>query len=222
MAVTPVMAQDKPEANVNADFVSQYIWRGMELGRASALPALEIGWKGLNLTVEGAIGLTSDQATREIDITLGYTVGGLSFGFTDYWDGTGEETYLYSKYHRTNHEIEGFVGYDFGLFSASWQTIFAGEDGLNTKGKRAYSSYVELKCPFQFATCDWEAEVGIVPFATSHYGTTGFGLTNVTLKVTKELPITDRFSLPLFMQITGNPYDRRTYAAFGITLTTGK
>lgn len=222
MAAMPAAAQDKPEANISADLVSQYIWRGMELGRASVLPELELGWKGLSLTIEGAIGTTSEDAVREVDITLGYTLGNLSFGATDYWDGTADESYLFRSHHRTNHVIEGFLSYDFGPFSASWQTMFAGADGENTKGKRAYSSYVELRCPFKFATCDWEAEVGVVPYATTYYNTTGFGLTNVTLKVTKSIDITDRFSLPLFIQVASNPYHRNAYVAFGVTLTTAK
>ena len=60
--------------------------------------------------------------------------------------------------------------------------MFAGRDGYNKNSKRAYSSYVELKCPFRFATCDWEAEVGVVPYATTYYETKGFGVTNVTLR----------------------------------------
>lgn len=219
---TLAQAQDKPEANINADIASQYIWRGMELGRASILPSIELGWKGLFFTADGAIGITSDAAERELNLTLGYSISGLSFGITDYWSGTGDDKYIYRRHTRHNHVIEGFVGYDFGIFSASWQTMFAGRDGYNKNSKRAYSSYVELKCPFRFATCDWEAEVGVVPYATTYYETKGFGVTNVTLRATKVLPITDRFSLPLFAQLTANPYNRYGYMVFGITLSTGK
>ena len=32
---------------INADFVSSYIWRGMDSGNASVQPSLGVNWKGL-------------------------------------------------------------------------------------------------------------------------------------------------------------------------------
>ena len=108
--------------------------------------------------------------------------------------------------HGTNHVFEANIGYDFGFASLQWYTNFAGNDGTNKDGKRAYSSYVELDVPFKLATVDWNATAGAVPFATDFYGTTGFAVTNLSLKATKDIKVTDSFSIPVFGQVVANPF----------------
>ena len=44
-----VGAQEKVEATLGADIVSNYIWRGQDLGAAAIQPSLGIGYKGLSL-----------------------------------------------------------------------------------------------------------------------------------------------------------------------------
>lgn len=39
-AIMPTIAQDKLDATVQADIVSQYIWRGQDLGDVSLQPTL--------------------------------------------------------------------------------------------------------------------------------------------------------------------------------------
>ena len=91
----------------------------------------------------------------------------------------------------TGHLFEGFISYDFGPVSASWQTYFAGNDYQNDEnGKRAYSSYFELSAPFCFATFDWDAKVGLVPWKSGTYEVSGFSVTNLSLCATKAIHIT--------------------------------
>jgi len=218
-ALTPIArAQDKPEAELGADLVSQYVWRGMNQGHASIQPTLGIAWKGLCLEAWGSIGITDSEDLKEIDLTLTYSIRKLTLGIVDYWSGDSADRYFYYHTHSTNHIFEAFAGYDFGLASASWQTIFAGNDGLNNGGKRAYSSYFETIVPFKLATCDWEAAVGIVPYATSYYGTKRLAVTNVSLKACRDIKISDSFKIPVFGQIVANPRTEKAYFLFGLTL----
>ena len=46
-------AQDKVEASVGADFVSNYIWRGTDCGGVSIQPSMGVSYKGLSLTAWG-------------------------------------------------------------------------------------------------------------------------------------------------------------------------
>ena len=211
-------AQEEMETTVSADVVNQYIWRGQDLGNVSLQPTLGIGWKGLSLTAWGSVGLTESSDTKEFDLTAQYTTSGLTVGVTDYWFNTPEERYFLYDAHRTSHVFEAFAAYDFGLLSASWYTNFAGNDGVNKDGKRAYSSYFELAAPFRLATAEWTATVGAVPYATTSYGTTGFAVTNVSLKATKDIRVTDTFSIPVFGQLVANPCSQRAYLVFGFTL----
>ena len=222
VAVATAHAQDekaKVETTVAADFVTQYIWRGQDCGNISVQPTLGIGYKGLSLSAWGSVGFTSTD-TKELDLTLAYTTGGFNIGITDYWFSNigPEDRYFQYAAHNTNHVFEANIGYDFGVLSLQWFTNFAGNDGLNKNGKRAYSSYFEANVPFKLATVDWTATAGVVPYYTTTYGTTGFAVTNLSLRADKEIKITDSFSVPIFGQVVANPCSQKAYLVFGFTL----
>ena len=214
-------AQDEIETTMGADVVSNYVWRGQDLGSVSLQPTLGVGWRGLSLAAWGNVGLSDPDDSKEIDLTLGYNIGGLNIGITDYWvskDGLDPQG-RYFKYdaHGTNHVFEANIGYDFGFASLQWFTNFSGND-YKDDGKRAYSSYVEASVPFKLATVDWTATAGAVPAATDYYGTTGFAVTNLSLKAAKDIKVTDAFSIPVFAQFVGNPCSQKAYLVFGLTL----
>ncbi len=223
MVSTITLAQEKEkiETTIAADMVNQYIWRGRDLGSAAVQPTLGVGYKGLSLTAWGSYGVTNPSDVKEFDLTLAYSLGGFNIGVTDYWFSAGlDPDARYFKYdaHGTNHVFEAFIGYDFGPVALQWFTNFAGNDGVNKDGKRAYSSYVEAIVPFSLAGVDWTATAAAVPFASTYYSTTGFAVTNLSLRATKEIRITDTFSVPIFGQLTGNPCTQKAYLVFGFTL----
>ena len=211
-------AQDEVETTVSADVVSTYVWRGMECGSAAIQPTLGIGSKGLSLSAWGSYGLVDTHDAKEFDLTLAYSTGGFNIGITDYWFNTPEERYFLYDANKTSHIFEANIGYDFGPAAIQWFTNFAGNDGYNKDGKRAYSSYVELSAPFKLASVDWSAAVGAVPYATDFYGVDGFAVTNVSLKATKDIKVTDSFSIPVFAQVAANPSTEKAYLVFGFTL----
>lgn len=211
-------AQDEVETTVSADVVSTYVWRGMECGSAAIQPTLGIGYKGLSLSAWGSYGLVDTHDAKEFDLTLAYSTGGFNIGITDYWFNTPEERYFLYDANKTSHIFEANIGYDFGPAAIQWFTNFAGNDGYNKDGKRAYSSYVELSAPFKLASVDWSAAVGAVPYATDFYGVDGFAVTNVSLKATKYIKVTDSFSIPVFAQVAANPSTEKAYLVFGFTL----
>lgn len=219
-AMNNVTAQDAVETTISADIVSQYIWRGQDLGNVSLQPTLGISYKGLSLSGWGSVGLSDPNDTKEFDLTLAYTLGGLNIGVTDYWfNNIGPEP-RYFKYdaHGTNHLFEANIGYDFGVVSVQWFTNFAGNDGTNKSGKRAYSSYAEVSVPFKLVTVDWTATVGAVPYFTTYYDTTGFAVTNLNLRATKDIKVTDSFKIPVFGEVAANPSTQKAYLVFGLTL----
>ena len=221
LASATALAQEKIETNVGADIVSQYVWRGQDLGSTAVQPTLGISYKGLSLNAWGSFALTDPADTKEFDLTLGYTIGGLNIGVTDYWFSTGlDPQHRYFRYdaHGTNHIFEANVGYDFGPLSLQWYSNFAGNDGTNKDGKRAYSSYFEVVVPLKLNAIEWTATAGAVPFATTAYGTSGFAVTNLALKATKDIRVTDSFTLPVFAQVAANPCSQHAYLVLGLTL----
>lgn len=213
-------AQEHPEMTLEADVVSQYVWRGMHLGGVSLQPTVGIGYQGLSFSAWGTTGLADSLDPMELDLTLSYTTGGLTLALTDYWSTTKGDDAKYFCYqaHRTKHVFEATAGYDFGLLSLTWNLNFAGDDYQTSNGHRSYSSFVELTAPFRLADCDWEASAGFVPYASDLYGTTGFGVTHLSLRATHDIPITSQFTLPIFGEIAANPYDSKAWLVFGLTL----
>lgn len=219
--IAPMMmsAQNEVETTIGADIVNQYIWRGQELGDVSLQPTLGIAYKGLSLTAWGSIGLSNKDNTKEFDLTAAYTTSGFHIGVTDYWFNTPNERYFAYSAHETSHVFEANVGYDFEIASLNWYTNFAGNDGVNKDGKRAYSSYFEANVPFKLAACEWTATIGAVPYATSFYGdANGFAVTNIGIKATKDIKVNDHFSIPIFAGITANPSTEKTFFIFGVSL----
>ena len=173
--------------------------------------------------VEVSLGadVVSNYLWRGHDLTVAYTTGGFNIGITDYFFTNQYDGVKYFKYdaHETAHVFEFNVGYDFGPLSVQWFTNFAGADGYNKDGERAYSSYVEFAAPFKLGGLDWSASLGVVPFATSFYSDAdGFAVTNLSVKTTKDIKVTDSFSVPVFGQITANPSNGKAYFALGFTL----
>ena len=214
-------AQETVETTISTDVVSSYIWRGQDLGSTAVQPTLGIDYKGFSLSAWGSYGLVNTADTKEFDLTLAYTIGGFNIGMTDYWFDRGgldpENRYFKYDAHGTNHVFEATVGYDFGVASVQWFTNFTGND-YKADGKRAYSSYMEVVVPFKLSAIEWTATAGAVPSESVQYGTNGFAVTNLALKATKDIKITDSFSVPVFGQIAANPCSQKAYLVFGFTL----
>jgi len=214
-----VKAEDELKTTIAVDAVNQYIWRGQNMGDVSLQPTLGLSYKGLSLTGWGSVGLSDNTDTKEFDLTAAYSLAGFNVGITDYWFNTPSDRYFYYVTHKTSHVFEANLGYNFGPLALQWYTNVAGNDGFNQNGKRAYSSYVELSAPFSFAGCDWMGVIGAVPYATSFYSQAGsFAVTNISLKATKDIKITDKFSVPIFAGICCNPSNQKAYLVFGLTL----
>lgn len=217
VAVMPLHAEI--ETTIGADVVSEYIFRGVKCGAAAIEPTLAVSAAGVELSAWGTVGLANPADTKELDLTLSYSVAGASVGVTDYWFSAGAEPYgRYFKYKNdaTNHIFEAFAGYDFGFASIGWYTNFAGND-FKANGDRAFSSYCELAAPFSVLGADWTAKLGFVPMETPLYGTKGFAVTNISVAAEKSLEVSDSFSLPVSAALTFNPCAEMAYFVVGIS-----
>lgn len=215
--------------NVSADLVSTYIWRGMYQTGASIQPTLGFTIQGFSLTAWGSTdfdGSSSSEgaAAKEIDLTVAYSFGnsGLTLSVADlWWAGQGANKYFNFRSHETAHHFEAGLAYSLPVekfpLSIAWYTMFAGQD-KNNKGKQNYSSYMELNYPFQVKTVDLNVICGIVPYKAPQYYTNGFAVTNVALKGSTSIKITNYFSLPIFAQAVWNPRLEDVHLVFGVTL----
>lgn len=215
--VSPLRAEI--EVAVGADVVSEYIFRGVKCGDAAIQPSLAVSAGGFEVSAWGSVGIVNFLDTKEMDLTLSYSLAGASIGVTDYWFSVGGDPagrYFKYKEDATNHIFEAFLGYDFGFASISWYTNFYGND-FKADGSKAFSSYCELAAPFSAFGADWTATLGFVPMESPLYGTDGFGVTNISLTAEKALDITESFSLTISAGLTFNPSSEMAYLILGIS-----
>ena len=221
--------ENGPKFAVQGDLVSSYIWRGMYQTGASFQPTLAFSVAGFSLTAWGSTDFDGYQsseglANKEIDLTAAYTFGasGLTLSVADlWWAGQGSNKFFNFKSHETAHHFEAGLAYTLPLekfpLSLTWYTMFAGQD-KDADGNQNYSSYVELNYPFSVKCVDLTATCGLVTYEAPQYYTNGFAVTNVALKGTTAIKITDSFSLPIFAQAIWNPRLEDAHLVFGFTL----
>lgn len=229
------LAQDDPEASLQIDLVSRYMWRGQQLSGAAIQPSAEVSWKGAYLGVWGSMPFDNNESD-EIDINIGYRAPfGLNIGITDYWNSgvAYKDVYMGYNKHRTAHQLEGNIGYSCKYGSLQAYTYFWGND-YKLSGKQAYSTYVELAIPFRLAGVDFTAMAGVVPFESGYgmrwsdehalyfydaknYDSDGFTCVMAALRAEKEIPI-GNFKLPVYIEAHTNPYLQTANIMAGVTI----
>jgi len=206
--------------SVGTDVVSSYVWRGFKQDLSVTAPLQSPNFQpyvsytvgGLTL---GAWGSSSFTGTvKEVDLYATYVFSSaLSLTLTDYNWGFTNSIFNYGS--GTDHLFEAtlaYAGTESLPLSASVNTMFAGADKTST-GKQAFSSYLELG--YQLAE-NTKIFAGGSLLDTPMYG--GAGVTNVGLKVTKELVLSDKFSLPIYGVAGINPLAKDAFLVVGITL----
>lgn len=221
MSAVPAHAQPAEEeapqkkgidVTFGTDMVSSYIWRGSYNAGASLQPFIALKTGAFSLTAWGSVDLTASDY-KEADLTATYTVGGFTFTVADYyWTGASNESTMPDRdyFHfgeGTPHMLEAGVAYCFGEkipLTFSWYTMVAGHD-KDDAGDRKYSTYAEVSYPFSVRTVDMSAWIGLTPWESGIYGTTGFAVCNVGVGASKAIRFSDSFSLPVFTRLIWNP-----------------
>jgi len=206
--------------SMNVDLVSNYVFRGIEQdlvhphGTPNIQPTLSYTTGGFSIGTWGSYAISG--SVKEIDLYAIYVFPKLfSLTLTDYNWGFTQNYFYYGE--NTDHVFEGSLNYlgvsSFPL-SVSANVMFYGAD-KKMNGKQAYSSYIELSYPVKDNV---KLFVGGSLMESLNYGTTGFGVTNTGVKVSKTLTVSEKFSLPVFGILGFNPNAKDAYLVAGITL----
>ncbi len=218
-----------------ADVVSSYVWRGMYESGLSVQPTLSAATGNFSLTAWGSVDI-SGKGYKETDFTFAYTIKRATLSLTDYWWGgesgiynsrkDGNNNYFQFNNHCTDHILEAGISYQLPLqkcpLSLSWYTMFWGNDkksNSNSATVNAYSSYAEISAPFEVQNTSLLFSLGFSPFESpSNYKNAGFAVTNISMRASRNIRITDKYSLPIFAQLVLNPNREDVHFVFGITL----
>lgn len=213
---------NKAEINVSTDIVSSYIWRGMVADPTPNIqPGLVFTYK--NLTA-GAWASTNFTGTyQEVDLYVTYAIGSFSLTVNDYcWDPNISNTpYFEYNNDKTGHIFEGSLLYTGGEnfpVKLTAATCFYGADKKVDGSKliNQYSTYFEASYPFNISGKKLEAFVGFTP-EEGLYGN-GMGVVNLMLSNTREIKISDQYTLPVKGSLIFNPQQSRAFFMLTISL----
>ena len=209
----------KAQFSVGTDIVSNYVWRGVQQdltntkGTPNIQPYISFTTGKLTIGAWGSAGILG--SVKEVDIYATYAFSSLfSLTVTDYNWNFSQSYFAYGA--GTDHVFEGslnYAGVESFPLSVSLNTMFYGADKVNSE--QAYSTYLELAYPISSSA---KVFLGGALNESANYGTTGFGLTNIGLKVSKAIEITDKFSLPVYGVVGVNPTAKDAFMVLGITL----
>lgn len=201
--------------SIGSDLMSRYVWRGTDFGESLSIqPTLEFSSGGLAIGTWASYSIAADgSGANEHDIYLSYTAGAFSFGVTDYYfPGPGGVGFFdFSDEGDGAHWIEPFISFAPSESFSLWASVFAYNDPDN-------SIYIEGSYAFEVDDVSLGLTAGLVPSESAFYGNSDFALVNVGLSASKEVPITDQFSLPVSVSYIINPDSERTFLVFGISL----
>lgn len=193
------------EISPGVDLVSTYVWRGVAYSGPSVQPYVEFSADGFALGAWGSQGIDGIGGTsngfQEMDLYASYSFDfGLSLGVTDYW-------YPGSLYFdEDSHAFELNGGFSAGDLSLSANYIFAGGGSV---GDDVY---------FELGYSAGPADLFIGGGDGWHSSDTEFAIVNIGIGTSKEIKITDSFSLPVSGSVILNPDTEQLYILAGISL----
>lgn len=219
LLTTDLCAQERKGVTFGAgsDIVSAYVWRGVYQTGVSFQPVLTFAAGNFSATAWGSVDFSS-TTYKEMDITLAYTLGSVTFSLADlYWEGSSVDRTAVSRNYfafgsDSPHRIEAGISWCVSKrvpITLAWNTVLFGAVDVNAKGKRAYATYIEASYPFVVKTIDMKAGVGVVPWnAVGTYGIDrDFYVQNVFLNASKMWNIkgTESMQLGIFTNMGWNP-----------------
>lgn len=213
----------------------------------SIQPGASVAIGNLEIGAWGSYSIGGANPYQEFDLYISYTLmdGMFSLSLNDYYFPDETADYKYFRYDKdeTGHIFEGSVSFNgtesfpvsfllgVNFFGNDVRKInddqtspdFNSEDGLQ------YSSYAEIGYSGSIKDVSIDAFMGLAlnnpkkaDANTGYIGETGFygdgfGVVNLGFTASKEIKITENYSLPVFGSIITNPQAEKVFFVFGIT-----
>jgi len=242
-AVAPAPS-DKVSLNLGADLVTRYIWRGQNYGNSPAIqPTLSLNAFGFSIGAWGSYALSrytfqvNDSVSvqdnySEIDLFISYHYSFFTLLLTDYYVPIPIDTLPGADYFNWNnnttwHTLELSLILDgpekFPIEFIASTLLYGADKGTDTTGvygqgsTNNFSTYFELSYPFQVKGFTIKPFIGGIPFGSAWYGPKA-GINNVGVHVTKEIPISKKYSLPVQGKLVFNPLSKKAYLVFILSI----
>lgn len=206
--------------NANLEIFSRHIWRGSTVGSSPAFePMITYKNEGFQSQFWGCF--TSNNDYNEYDVLLSYKTGGFQFGAYDYYvvnmDKPELDDWLNWDNKSTRHTIDLLAEYNHNDFPFRfYASCLVYGDDKNKKFENVYSVYLETAFKFSFENANAELILGITP-ADGLYAKE-FHAVNAAFKVSQNLIISDKYSMPISAVFGVNPAARKVFMNAGIKI----
>jgi uncharacterized protein (TIGR02001 family) len=221
LAIAPtVNAQDEESPwGTGLDIYSSYIWRGAKFGSGPAFqPSVSFATGGFEIGAWGSISASTDEAL-EMDLYAGYSFAlgenaSLGITVTDYYFGG-------DWLEGSNHFIEPLVSVGLGGFSLTGAYMFMPEGSVTASGEENTGDlYVEASYGFKNFSIGLGAGEGQYTMHEDDEGSfkDDFGICNINIGTSKDIQITDTFTLPVSGSVILNPATGGFFITVGLSL----
>ena len=188
------------EVSTGMDLYSTYVWRGVAYSGPSWQPYVDLAVGDLTI---GAWGSQGYDGFQEMDLYISYSLGDLSAGLTSYYYPGSNWTEDGSQAYEVN------LGYSLGSISIGANYILNEAESAGSDGGDMY---------FELGYSGSAADIFIGAGDGWHSSTTDFGLVNIGVTKSKDIIITESFSIPLTGAVIYNPDSEQLYILAGISL----
>lgn len=223
---------EKGEITFGANLMNRYIWRGSQFSTGPVIqPTIEYRKGQFSFGAWGSYAQDGSDGA-EADLYISYTLARDLFTatITDYFFPADiiaiNNNYFDYKKASTGHIIEGTLAYNGSdKFPVSIMTAinFWGTD-QDASGNQQYSIYIEFGYALKYKKGEINLFAGLTPIdANEEKGEAGFygdtaGFVNLGFTASKEITLTDKFSLPISASVIANPMAENLFLVFGVTL----
>lgn len=207
MSFSSLKAQEESDSpfSVGADFVSRYVWRGLDFGNAPAIqPTIEFGIGNFVLGAWGSYTMSASPYL-EADLYAGYSFDfGLSVLLTDYYFPAAEFGAVTdaSYFDSDAHVFEFGLSQEIGDFYISGFYFMNLDDDL----------YFEAGYSFE------HFDLFVGAGNESYTSDAEFMVTNFGISTSKDIKISESFSLPVSGAFIINPDLEQVNIVFGFSL----
>ena len=187
-----------------ADLVSSYVWRGTQFGSGAHIqPYMELGSGNFTAGVWGSFPTSAKGGGNELDLYLGYDFGPVALTVTNY-------TFPGEGGNYTDGE---------GLFDGDYTELAASTSIMGVDLSAGYFTEVEaLYVELGFSTGAVDIAIGYGDDqANAWYADGGSGIVNMSFSGSKDIQISENYSLPVFGSFILNPEAETAFLVFGIS-----
>lgn len=205
------------EINTGVDLYSTYVFRGVAFAGPSVQPYVEVGSGGFAIGAWGSQGIDGDAATgslgfQEMDLYAGYSFDfGLYLGLTDYYY-PGSPFFSFSEDpdngDLSSHAFEINAGYGIEDLSLSANYILNEASGAGSAGGDMY-----FEAGYSLGAADLFLGAG----DGWHSSDGDFKLVNVGVGTSKDIVVTENFTIPLSGSVVLNPDTEQFYIFVGLS-----